>query len=115
MPGNSAIQMRATLSAQVYDHLRLRIVTGKLAPGALIDDKDIAAQLHISRTPVREALKRLSDERLVDIVAQSGTRVSPIDPEEVRQAYLIRRALEMEGAGQAASRMNRTHARQLRD
>ena len=91
------------------------IVTGELKPGVLIDDKNIAAKLHISRTPVREALKRLSDERLVDIVAQSGTRVSLIHPEEVRQAYLIRRALEMEGAGQAASRMSTAHAQNLQE
>jgi GntR family transcriptional regulator, rspAB operon transcriptional repressor len=103
------------LREQVYELLRRFIVSGVIAPGDTIDDEDIAAQLQISRTPVREAIKKLSDEHLVDVIAQSGTRAARIDAHEVRQAFLIRRALEMESAAQAAANMTALNADALRD
>lgn len=106
-------ERRTSLRDQVYDVLRQRIITGEIAPGEAIDDKEIAAQLGVSRTPVREAVKKLSDEHLLDVIAQSGTRVSRIDRHEVHQAYLIRRSLEMESAAQAALNMSATHAEAL--
>jgi GntR family transcriptional regulator, rspAB operon transcriptional repressor len=99
---HTSFDKRIPLREQVYQLVRQRIVTGQIAPGESIDDKLIAAELNISRTPVREAVKKLSDENLVDVVAQSGTRASRIDIHEVRQAFLIRRALEMESAASAA-------------
>jgi len=98
------------LGEQVYALLRGMIVTGRISPGDTIDDKEISARLAISRTPVREAIKRLSDEHLVDVIAQSGTRASRIDRHELQQAFLIRRALEMESAAQAAPRMSQAHS-----
>jgi GntR family transcriptional regulator, rspAB operon transcriptional repressor len=106
-------ERRKSLRDQVYDVLRQRIITGEIPPGGAIDDKVVAGQLGISRTPVREAIKKLSDEHLVDVIAQSGTRASRIDRHEVQQAYIIRRALEMESAAQAALNMSSTHADSL--
>ena len=63
----------------------------------------------ISRTPIREAVKRLGDEHLVDIVAQSATRASQLDLKAIQEAYLIRRALEMESAAQASQAMTAEH------
>jgi GntR family transcriptional regulator, rspAB operon transcriptional repressor len=110
----SDFDKRIPLREQVYDLLRQRIVTGQIAPGESIDDKQIAAELNISRTPVREAVKKLSDENLVDVVAQSGTRASRIDTHEVRQAFLIRRALEMESAASAARFTTEQHVDTLK-
>lgn len=110
---HSEAERRVSLRDQVYGVLRHRIITGEIPPGGDIDDKEVAGQLGISRTPVREAIKKLSDERLVDVVAQSGTRASRIDRQEVQQAYLIRRALEMESAAQAAMNMSAKHAEAL--
>ena len=70
---------------------------------------------NVSRTPVREAVKKLSDENLVEVVAQSGTRAARIDRDEIAEAFLIRRALESESAAQAASHMNQSHADRLDD
>jgi DNA-binding GntR family transcriptional regulator len=106
---------RRSLRDQVYEVLRRRIICGEIPPGGAIDDTEVASQLGISRTPVREAIKKLSDERLVDVVAQSGTRASRIDRHEVHQAYVIRRALEMESAACAAVNMTATHAQTLSD
>jgi GntR family transcriptional regulator, rspAB operon transcriptional repressor len=100
---------------QIYPLIRDLILTGIIKPGDSIDEKAIAAQLNISRTPVREAVKKLSDEHLVDVVAQSGTKAARVDAKEIEQAYLIRRALEIESAGQAAMRMTEKHAERLNE
>jgi DNA-binding GntR family transcriptional regulator len=98
---------------QVYTLLRQLILAAEYKPGELIDEKSIAAQLGISRTPVREAVKRLSDEHLVDVIAQSATRVTQLEQKSIEEAYLIRRALEMESAAQASQRMTRAHVEAL--
>lgn len=103
------------LRDQIYPMLRLLILSGVIRPGDIIDEKDIAAQLGVSRTPVREAVKKLADERLVEVVAQSATRAARIDRNEVRQCFLIRRALEMESCAQAAPLMTQSHADRLSD
>ncbi len=109
------LDRRRPMRDQIYPLIRDLILTGQIAPGDALDEKAIAAQLTVSRTPVREAVKKLSDEHLVDVVAQSGTRVASIDAHEIEQAYLIRRALEMESAAHAAPRMNESHAESLTD
>ena len=109
------LNRKLPLRDQVYGLVRELILSGAIKPGEVIDEKLIAAQLKMSRTPVREAVKKLSDEHLVDVVAQSGTRASKIDRHEVKQAFLIRRALETESAAQAAHRMSDLHADTLSD
>lgn len=103
------------LREQIYPMVRALLLTGVIRPGEAIDEKAIAAQLSVSRTPVREAVKRLSDEHLVEVFAQSATRAARIDAKEIEESYLIRRALEMESAGQAAVHMNQDHADRLSD
>jgi len=103
------------LRDQIYPLVRGLILSGVIRPGEVIDEKAIAAQLDVSRTPVREAVKRLSDEHLVDVVAQSGTRASKMDRKAIEESFLIRRALEMESAAQAAQHMSQEHADRLHD
>jgi len=103
------------LREQIYPMVKTLILSGVIRPGEAIDEKEIAAQLQVSRTPVREAVKKLSDEHLVDVIAQSATRAARIDRKEIHQSFLIRRALEMESAAQAATRMNQDHADHLSD
>lgn len=103
------------LREQIYPAVRTLLLTGVIKPGEVIDEKAIAAQLNVSRTPVREAVKRLSDEHLVDVIAQSATRATRIDAREIEESFLIRRALEMESAAQAAQHMTQAHADRLAD
>ena len=102
------------LGDQIYILLRKLIVTGQIQPGQAIDEKAFAAKLGTSRTPVREAVKKLSDEHLVIVAAQSGTRAAKIDLNEVEQAFVIRRALEMESAASAASKIKQVDIDALR-
>jgi DNA-binding GntR family transcriptional regulator len=103
------------LREQIYPMVRSLILSGAIGPGEVIDEKAIAAQLSVSRTPVREAVKRLSDEHLVEVIAQSGTRAARVDRKAIEESFLIRRALEMESAAQAARLMRQEHADRLHD
>ncbi|MFN0190679.1 MAG: GntR family transcriptional regulator [Aestuariivirga sp.] len=110
-----ALDRSRPMRDQIYPLVRNLILTGQIGPGETVDEKEIAAQLKVSRTPVREAVKRLSDESLVEVIAQSSTRAARIDLREINEAYLIRRALELESAAQAAGRMQPRHAERLED
>ncbi|HWJ71978.1 MAG TPA: GntR family transcriptional regulator [Kaistia sp.] len=81
---------------QIYEKLRHAIVRLAMVPGAAISEKELCAHYRVSRTPVREALKRLVDEDLVDMFPHSGTYVSKISYEVAEEGFVIRRALEIE-------------------
>lgn len=80
---------RPILRDQVYDSLKKAIVTLELAPGQRIMDKDLATEFGVSRTPVREALKRLEDEGLVESLPGSQTRITNIHLEEANNAFAV--------------------------
>lgn len=86
----------------VYAALRDAIVRAELEPGARISENELADQLGVSRTPIREALGRLRDDRLVDVVPQLGTFVSRISAQAVSDAQFIREALECAAVRRAA-------------
>ena len=88
--------------AQVYAVLRDAIIRTELAPGRRLSENELATWLGVSRTPIREALVRLRDERLVSIVPQLGTYVSRISPQAVSDAGFIREALECAAIREAA-------------
>jgi len=73
--------------------LREAIVSGDLAPGAVVKDAELAARLGLSVAPVRAALARLADEGLVESKPQSHTRVTPLSVGQVRDAAVVVRAM----------------------
>ena len=75
--------------------LRRAIVGAELEPGRRLSENQLAELIGVSRTPVRDALARLRDERLVAIVPQLGTFVTFIDEEAVADAHFVREALEV--------------------
>ncbi len=91
-----------SLVAQVHDALRTAIVEVRLAPGRPLSDREIAAHFGISKTPVREALLRLVEERLVVVAPRSGTRVAPIDIERFKEGCFARFHLERAAVMRAA-------------
>jgi GntR family transcriptional regulator, rspAB operon transcriptional repressor len=80
--------------AQVYASLRDAIVAAALEPGRQLSENELAALLGVSRTPIREALQRLREERLVAVVPQLGTFVTRISTSAVSDAQFVREALE---------------------
>jgi DNA-binding GntR family transcriptional regulator len=85
---------RALLREEVYTQIRTAIIQGLLAPGVRLRDKEIAQSLSVSRTPVREAIRRLQDEGLVVAEASRWTRVAPVDEAAADELYPIIGALE---------------------
>jgi DNA-binding GntR family transcriptional regulator len=90
--------------AQVYAALRDAIVSAALEPGRQLSENELAALLGVSRTPIREALQRLREERLVAVVPQLGTFVTRISTSAVSDAQFVREALECAAIRETAIR-----------
>src|SRR3989442_13198220 len=81
------------------------IVSGELAPGSVLRQEQLSEQFKVSRTPIREALRRLAALGLVDFVPNRGVRVRMISREELHEAFLVRAELEGLATELAAERM----------
>ncbi len=92
------------LSEDAYDALRAAILGGRLEPGERIVEADIARQMATSRSPVREAVRKLEHEGLLEYVPRRGTTVVGLSRDDVADAYQLRAHLEAYGARLAASR-----------
>lgn len=88
------INLRQPIAPQIYDRLRRAIITLAMLPSDALSEKELSLQLGVSRTPVREALIRLADEGLIDILPQRGSFVAPIRLRDVEEAQFIRETLE---------------------
>src|ERR1700735_2384950 len=76
------------------DHLRNFIVEGLLAPGVKLNERTLCETLGISRTPLREALKVLAGEGLIDILPNRGVSVSQMSEAEIRETFELMSGLE---------------------
>jgi DNA-binding GntR family transcriptional regulator len=93
-----------SLADKAYHAIRALIVALELAPGALIDERELMERLGIGRTPVREALRRLAQERLVEVYPRRGMFVTGVDVRELARLSEVRAVLEPEAARWAAER-----------
>ncbi|MBX5241182.1 GntR family transcriptional regulator [Rhizobium sp. NLR22b] len=103
---------RVTTAGAIYERLYADIVSLRMPPGLLLQEKRIAEDFRVSRTPVREALLRLSEGGLVDIYPQSGTVVSRVPVASIPEAVVVRKALEgttVEAAAETASAADIAH------
>ncbi|SHL49075.1 transcriptional regulator, GntR family [Bradyrhizobium lablabi] len=94
----------ATAASKIYSDLRTELVSLQRLPGEVISEAEIALSYGVSRTPVREAILKLSDEGLLEIFPQSGIFVSRIPIAALPEAIIIRKALEATTAQLAAER-----------
>lgn len=94
----------SSLADQAYLVLRELIVSLELAPGDLVKEPELVARLGIGRTPVREALRRLSQERLIEVYPRRGMVVTTVDVRDLARLCEVRLALEPEAARLAAER-----------
>jgi DNA-binding GntR family transcriptional regulator len=100
---------------QAYIAIRDRIDDGRLARGTRLHQEDLAGELGVSRTPVREALRRLAAEGRVELLTNRGARVADIDLGSMPEPYEARLVLEPGAAALAARRgLSASQARQLR-
>ena len=85
---------RQRLHDTVVEHLRNFIVEGLLAPGVKLNERTLCETLGISRTPLREALKVLASEGLIDILPNRGASVSQMSEAEIRETFELMSGLE---------------------
>lgn len=95
-----------TTADRLLDLLSEAIVGGELAPGAKISEPELAARFGTSRAPLREAIRRLEERKLVTSVPHQGARVAVLSPARIREIYLVREVLEGAAAREAAARMS---------
>jgi DNA-binding GntR family transcriptional regulator len=93
-----------SLADKAYHAIRELIVSLELAPGAVIDERALIERLEIGRTPVREALRRLAQEQLVEVYPRRGMFVTGVDLRELARIAEVRAVLEPEAARLAAER-----------
>lgn len=92
---NIVIDRHGSVSDQLHQVLRRAIVEVRLLPGSPISENSICRQFAVSRTPVRSAIQRLSEEGLVDVYPQLGSFVAPISLAGLQDSHFIRRSLEV--------------------
>jgi DNA-binding GntR family transcriptional regulator len=99
---------------KAYLAIRQGIITGDHAPGAHLTAQDLAAANGLSRTPVREAMRRLHAEGLIEFIAHRGAYVTRIDEAEITNIYDLRVMLESYAAASAAQRITAPQLSELR-
>ena len=99
-----ATEQAASLADRAYVAIRDLIVSLELSPGALIEERQLVESLGIGRTPVREALRRLSQEQLVEVFPRRGMFVTGVDVRDLARISEVRAALEPEAARLASER-----------
>jgi DNA-binding GntR family transcriptional regulator len=105
----------ASFADRAYYAIRDLIVTLELPPGAVVREPELTERLGIGRTPVREALRRLAQERLVEVFPRRGMFVTKVDVRDLARLCEVRVALEPEAARLAAERATQADLVELRD
>ncbi|GGM08282.1 GntR family transcriptional regulator [Deinococcus aerophilus] len=98
----------------VYEHLRRAVLDGEIAPGERIGEAELGESLGVSRTPIREAIMRLTQDGLLVASANRGVRVRTVTAQEARDTYVVREELDGLAAAVAATAHTRDDAGALR-
>jgi DNA-binding GntR family transcriptional regulator len=98
------IPSASSMVESAYEQLRQRILDNAWPPGYRALEHEVALELGMSRTPVREALMRLQNEGLVEVIPRHGMHVLPVSPTDMHEIYQILTALECTAAELLASR-----------
>ncbi|GAB3391133.1 GntR family transcriptional regulator [Amycolatopsis echigonensis] len=106
---------RPLLRDEAYERIRHAIIDGSLPPGTPLRDADLAEQLGLSRAPVRQALLRLAEDRLVVSKPQSYTRVAEFVADDVRDAVRLVRALHELAVREALPRLGTQQIAEMRE
>ncbi|QHQ34375.1 GntR family transcriptional regulator [Algicella marina] len=104
-----------SLTEHVADKLREMVIRGQLAPGQHIVERKLCAELSVSRTPMREALKLLRQDGLVEIFRNRGARVAPYTAEDAIDLFEVISGMESIAASRAAERITDTELDALQE
>jgi DNA-binding GntR family transcriptional regulator len=98
-----------SLQELAYHRLRADIIRGVASPGSSLQEAELSRRLGMSRTPLREAIRRLSEEGLVEVLPYRGARVVRLDGRQLHELFDVREAVEGLAARLAARRAARPH------
>ena len=112
---NFDIQNHRPLREMVYEELKMQILTGAIVPGTRMMEVELADEMGVSRTPIREAIRKLEKEGLVTIEPRRGAYASQISPEDMVEILEVRQNMEGLAAFFAASRMKPEQLTSLKD
>jgi GntR family transcriptional regulator, rspAB operon transcriptional repressor len=93
-----------SLSDEAYAQIRSMIISCELTPGSVISESDLMQKLEMGRTPIREALRNLANEKLIEVYPRRGMFVAGVDVKDLAQISEVRGNLEIQAAGLAAER-----------
>ena len=113
IPKGKESSVRTTAKERVYSALQQWIVDGTLLPGERLNDTELANYFSVSRTPVREALQLLNEQKLVNVVPSSGTFVAPVNKEELIHVYSLLIELQLFALQLCNGQITRNHCQQL--
>lgn len=102
---NPSLAPPKSLADQIYDTLKSSIINGEIAQGHRLFETELAQSFHASRTPVREAFRRLEHDQLVERVAQGGVQVTQFDRQTIKDLFSTRRVLEAHAISLACDRI----------
>ncbi len=105
---------RTGLHEQAAARLRTMLVEGRIAPGAKLNERELAEQLRVSRTPLREAIKMLATEGLVDLLPNRGAVAVKLSETDVQHSFELLAALEGLAGELAAQRITEAELNELR-
>jgi DNA-binding GntR family transcriptional regulator len=111
---NSSVIVRAPLHVQVAGRLRVLIDSGELAPGTRLNEIELCNTMGVSRTPLREAIRSLATEGLIELQPNRGAIVSIVSQEDVTEILPIMASLEGLGGRLAAMHMDQSKIAQVR-
>jgi DNA-binding GntR family transcriptional regulator len=114
MPETWPVLKPETLTDQVYEILRGKVISGKIPPGEFIREQDVSEKLGVSRTPVREALARLASERFLERIPHRGFRLPEETVDDLIEIYPIMTALEVLGTREALDLLDADAMAELR-
>ena len=103
-----------SLADQVFDHLENDILSGKYQRGEILTESKLSAELGVSRTPIREALRRLEQEHIIE-ESGKGSVVIGINERDLEDIFMIRKSLECQVAALAAKNRTEEQLKQLRE
>lgn len=101
--GAAADEQPTTATGRVYLALKTEILTGRIRPGSMLNEGELAQKLDVSKTPVREALGMLAHEGFVEVRPRRGYLVTPVTLRDVKEIYHLRSLLEPAAARLAAT------------
>ena len=106
--------LRRSLHDQVAAHLRTLLIEGAIAPGAKLNERELCERLHVSRTPLREAIKLLAAEGLVDLLPNRGAVAVQLDETDVIDTFELLATLEGMSGELAAQRITDDERAEIR-